>query len=82
VTDAELEQRISDLRRLAGAQEISIARRLGADEPVPTSDINGLAQLTMRLDTLERILEHRRSLSLPNEKKPAGRDARGRFAKA
>jgi hypothetical protein len=60
VTDDELEQRITRLRRLAAGQEASIARRLADDEVVPTADINGLAQLTTRLDAMERVLEHRR----------------------
>jgi hypothetical protein len=61
VTDNEYEQRIDNLRRLAAAQQTSIARRQEMGEAVPTADINGLAQLTTRLDAMERVLEHRRS---------------------
>jgi hypothetical protein len=61
VTDNEYEQRIDNLRRLAAAQQASIAMRQERGEAVPTADINGLAQLTTRLDAMERVLEHRRS---------------------
>lgn len=61
VTNDELEQKIEELRQLARYQDTSIRGRLAADENVPTSDITGLAQLTVRIDSLERILEHRRS---------------------
>lgn len=65
MTDTELEQKIVDLRKLLKGQEHSIANRLGSGESVPTSDINGLAQLVVRIDSLERILEHRRTRSAP-----------------
>lgn len=87
MTDDELESKIEDLRRLAHAQEMTVARRQASDDPPPTSDVIGLVNLTARIDTLERILEHRRSRAAaraPVGKNPPRRrrDAHGRFVPA
>ncbi len=62
MTIEELEQKVENLRVLAGNQEVSISSRQANDEAVATSEIAGLAQLYVRIDTLERIATHRRTL--------------------
>lgn len=89
--NADLEQRIADLRKLEAAQKYSISKRMARDEPVPTSDITGLAQLAVRIDALERLHRLRevtrdpssgRSGVLPERPGKTRRDARGRFLAA
>jgi len=53
--DPAADNALEDLRKLECLQKAQIARRLARDEPVATSDINGLADLHIRIETMERM---------------------------
>jgi hypothetical protein len=59
VSDADEQKQLGDLRRLAKATSLSIARRLRAGEVVSPSEVDKLARLEVRISTLEQFFRLR-----------------------
>jgi len=76
------DEAIARFRELEELQIRSIERRLANDEPVPTSDLNGLADLRIRIETWERLRALRELTRAPKDASCQGAASRSRSSSA